>query len=219
MKHFSIQTRSRTDFVKIDRQVAEMVRESAIEDGVITVFIPHTTAGITINENADPDANSALVALAIRGICDDKNIDEEHRPHVVAESVNHLKIPHLKRAVTIHGQLGNIEHQQIALHEVIDRIPTGVIILDTRSRPVVVNRMAARILGAGDVLLEDATAHERQPEQPGNDDHADPADTHRRGVQAERIEVRLRAPEGGDGLVASAERHQRPDPGSPTSSR
>lgn len=55
MKSFSIQTRSRTDFVNIDRQVAEIVRESITEEGVITVFIPHTTAGITINENADPD--------------------------------------------------------------------------------------------------------------------------------------------------------------------
>jgi secondary thiamine-phosphate synthase enzyme len=55
MKNFSVQTRSRTDFLKIDQQVAELVRESGIGEGVITVFIPHTTAGITINENADPD--------------------------------------------------------------------------------------------------------------------------------------------------------------------
>lgn len=55
MKNFSVQTRSRTDFINIDRQVAEIVKESVIEEGVITIFIPHTTAGITINENADPD--------------------------------------------------------------------------------------------------------------------------------------------------------------------
>lgn len=55
MKKFSLETRSRTDFVKIDRQVAELVRESGLAEGVVTVFIPHTTAGITINENADPD--------------------------------------------------------------------------------------------------------------------------------------------------------------------
>jgi DNA-binding CsgD family transcriptional regulator len=65
-------------------------------------------------------------------------------------------VPHLRRAIKIHGQLANIEHQQIALHEVIDRIPTGVIILDTRCRPIIVNRMAARILRAADGLsLED----------------------------------------------------------------
>ena len=60
MNNFSVQTRSRTDFIKIDGQVAEIVRESGIDEGVITVFIPHTTAGITINENADPDVVADL---------------------------------------------------------------------------------------------------------------------------------------------------------------
>jgi secondary thiamine-phosphate synthase enzyme len=55
MRKFSIQTRARTDFVKIDQQVAEIVRECGISEGVVTIFIPHTTAGVTINENADPD--------------------------------------------------------------------------------------------------------------------------------------------------------------------
>ena len=66
MKSFSIQTRSRTDFVNIDRQVAEIVRESVTEEGVITVFIPHTTAGITINENADPDVTTDLEGVLDR---------------------------------------------------------------------------------------------------------------------------------------------------------
>ena len=60
MKNFSIQTRSRTDFLKIDRQVAEVVHESGLTEGIITVFIPHTTAGITINENADPDVTADM---------------------------------------------------------------------------------------------------------------------------------------------------------------
>ena len=37
-----------------------MVKESVIEEGVITVFVPHTTAGITINENADPDVTTDM---------------------------------------------------------------------------------------------------------------------------------------------------------------
>ena len=55
MNEFTIQTRSRTDFINIDRLVAEEVQEVGLVDGVVTVFIPHTTAGVTINENADPD--------------------------------------------------------------------------------------------------------------------------------------------------------------------
>ncbi len=60
MKKFSIQTQSRTDFIKIDHQVEHIVRESGITEGIVTIFIPHTTAGVTINENADPDVTADM---------------------------------------------------------------------------------------------------------------------------------------------------------------
>lgn len=60
MKQFSVKTQSRTDFIKIDQQVAEIVRESGLNEGIVTIFIPHTTAGVTINENADPDVTTDL---------------------------------------------------------------------------------------------------------------------------------------------------------------
>ncbi|MCF7864561.1 MAG: secondary thiamine-phosphate synthase enzyme YjbQ [Kiritimatiellales bacterium] len=60
MKPFTIQSRSRTDFINIDTQVAETVRDAGLTDGVVTVFVPHTTAGVTINENADPDVVADL---------------------------------------------------------------------------------------------------------------------------------------------------------------
>ena len=60
MKKFSIETRSRTDFIKIDRFVSQIVAESGITEGVVTVFVPHTTAGVTINENADPDVTADM---------------------------------------------------------------------------------------------------------------------------------------------------------------
>jgi secondary thiamine-phosphate synthase enzyme len=52
---FSLRTSHRNDMTNIDRQVAEIVDQSGIRDGEVTVFCPHTTGGITINENADPD--------------------------------------------------------------------------------------------------------------------------------------------------------------------
>jgi len=45
----------RADFYNITAQVREAVEKSGIADGLVVVFCPHTTAGITINENADPD--------------------------------------------------------------------------------------------------------------------------------------------------------------------
>lgn len=55
MKSFRVSTRERTEFVDITRKVEQAVSDLGIKDGVVTVFVPHTTAGITINENADPD--------------------------------------------------------------------------------------------------------------------------------------------------------------------
>ena len=55
MKTFNVSTRQHTQFVNIDREVQAIVAESGVQDGVCHVFVPHTTAGVTINENADPD--------------------------------------------------------------------------------------------------------------------------------------------------------------------
>lgn len=60
MKKFSLKTHSKTDFINIDRSVADVLLESGMQEGIITIFIPHTTAGITINENADPDVTADL---------------------------------------------------------------------------------------------------------------------------------------------------------------
>lgn len=51
----SISTVRRTQFVSITAKVAEVIKANGWQDGVVTIFVPHTTAGITINENADPD--------------------------------------------------------------------------------------------------------------------------------------------------------------------
>ena len=55
MNSFTIQTNARTSFINIDEEVSAVLLREGINDGIVTVFVPHTTAGITINENADPD--------------------------------------------------------------------------------------------------------------------------------------------------------------------
>jgi secondary thiamine-phosphate synthase enzyme len=54
MQTFQVRTSAQTEFIDITRSVQEAVRETGVKDGVCIVFIPHTTAAITINENADP---------------------------------------------------------------------------------------------------------------------------------------------------------------------
>lgn len=60
MQTLKIQTRSRTQFADITADVQDAVNKLGISDGVVTVFCPHTTAGVTINENADPDVTADM---------------------------------------------------------------------------------------------------------------------------------------------------------------
>ncbi|MFO7905922.1 MAG: secondary thiamine-phosphate synthase enzyme YjbQ [Planctomycetota bacterium] len=55
METITISTRNRTDFVNVTQEVSEAVKRLGVTDGVVTVFVPHTTCGVTINEAADPD--------------------------------------------------------------------------------------------------------------------------------------------------------------------
>lgn len=51
----SVKSRTRNEFINITQEVQNAVNKSGIKDGVCHIFVPHTTAGITINEAADPD--------------------------------------------------------------------------------------------------------------------------------------------------------------------
>ena len=52
---FEVRSTRRTHLIDITEQVAEVVGRGGVSDGVCHVFVPHTTAGVTINEGADPD--------------------------------------------------------------------------------------------------------------------------------------------------------------------
>ena len=54
IKHISVKTRTRTEFVDITSDVQKIVDSSGVKNGVCYVYVPHTTAAVTINENADP---------------------------------------------------------------------------------------------------------------------------------------------------------------------
>lgn len=52
---FEIQTSKRTDFVEVTDRVREIVARSGVAEGLCVVYVPHTTAAVTVNEHADPD--------------------------------------------------------------------------------------------------------------------------------------------------------------------
>ena len=55
MKTINISTGERVDFVDITAQIKIVVGETKVDSGIVTVYVPHTTCGIIINEGADPD--------------------------------------------------------------------------------------------------------------------------------------------------------------------
>ena len=73
-------------FVDITARVKQVVRESGIDEGLCVVFCPHTTAAITINENADPDVVRDL-KLALEDVFPDRR---DFR-HAEGNSAAHLK--------------------------------------------------------------------------------------------------------------------------------
>ena len=55
MQILTLNTPSRTAMIDITSKIQDIVSKSGIKSGVCHIFVPHTTAGLTINENADPD--------------------------------------------------------------------------------------------------------------------------------------------------------------------
>jgi len=67
-KTIDVRTGARDEMIDITDRVAEAVTESGVSDGLATVFVPHTTAGVTINENADPDVVHDMLAALDRAV-------------------------------------------------------------------------------------------------------------------------------------------------------
>lgn len=95
MKRFELETPA-YGFVDITAQVKIAVRESSVEEGLCVVYCPHTTAAITINENADPDVVRDLkLALA------DTFPDRREFKHAEGNSAAHLKSSAIGASETI----------------------------------------------------------------------------------------------------------------------
>lgn len=58
---FEIRTRVKEEFIDMTSKVRKIIEDSGIRTGICTVFVPHTTAGVTINENADPSVQSDIL--------------------------------------------------------------------------------------------------------------------------------------------------------------
>jgi len=92
---YSLRTGSE-GFYNITSQVNEAVMKSGVSEGICVVFCPHTTAGVTINENADPDVVSDML-LALRKAVPER---PEFR-HFEGNSTAHVKASLTGSSVTV----------------------------------------------------------------------------------------------------------------------
>src|SRR6056297_2553060 len=59
-KKLSIKTNNKVEFIDITTKIQNAVKETNLENGLVQIHIPHTTAAVTINENADPDVKADI---------------------------------------------------------------------------------------------------------------------------------------------------------------
>ena len=84
--NISVKTHSRTELVDITGEVQSAVRDAGIRDGLCMVFVPHTTAAVTINENADPTVKDDMLKVLNKVI----PWDDGYR-HLEGNSAAHIK--------------------------------------------------------------------------------------------------------------------------------
>jgi secondary thiamine-phosphate synthase enzyme len=87
MDSFELRTHRRTEFVDITNQVRPLVKRTGIQQGTCVVYCPHTTAAITVNENADPDVVHDVLAWLNRTIPQ----QQADFRHAEGNSDSHLK--------------------------------------------------------------------------------------------------------------------------------
>ena len=59
----AVKTRERTELIDVTSEISQLVQKSGIDQGLCMVFVPHTTAAVTINESADPSVKSDMLMV------------------------------------------------------------------------------------------------------------------------------------------------------------
>lgn len=86
IKTLNIKSRSKTEFIDITDDIHEAIKESGVKSGVCYIYVPHTTAGVTINEGADPSVKRDILTTLNRLIP-----FEGDYQHMEGNSAAHIK--------------------------------------------------------------------------------------------------------------------------------
>lgn len=80
MNTIKVSSTKREELIDITSEVRRILKESGVREGIVVLYVQHTTAAITINENADPDVKSDML-LALRKLLPQFGMDFKHFEH------------------------------------------------------------------------------------------------------------------------------------------
>lgn len=103
MEKISIKTAKRIDLIDITGQIQNIVSKSKAKDGICFVFCPHTTAGLTINENADPQVKRDIINTLNKLVPDNAGY-----AHSEGNADSHIKSSLFGSALTIFIEDGQL---------------------------------------------------------------------------------------------------------------
>jgi secondary thiamine-phosphate synthase enzyme len=86
LQTLTVHTGSRTEFLDLTGRIQDAVQESGVQDGLCHLFVPHTTAAVTINENADPSVRADILMVLNKLIS-----ERESYRHLEGNSPAHIK--------------------------------------------------------------------------------------------------------------------------------
>ncbi|KPL23513.1 MAG: hypothetical protein AMJ93_04570 [Anaerolineae bacterium SM23_84] len=98
-----VNTQQKDDFVDITPQVRDCVRESGVQNGICVIFVPHATAGLTVNENWDPSVTADTLATLERLVPWEANYK-----HVEGNAAAHIKSCLVGVSQTLLVERGNL---------------------------------------------------------------------------------------------------------------
>ncbi len=98
-----VPTGSRTEFIDLTARVQQAVADSGVTEGLCHIFVPHTTAGVTINENADPSVQADILMVLNKIIS-----DREPYRHAEGNSPAHIKASLMGPQLTVFVSQGRL---------------------------------------------------------------------------------------------------------------
>ena len=100
----TVRTERRTQLLDVTAAVAKMVQDSGVQSGICYLYVPHTTAGVIINENADPDVAADMETALARLVPKDASYS-----HAEGNSDSHIKTALVGTSATIFITGGQLE--------------------------------------------------------------------------------------------------------------